>query len=52
MADDLHDAIRQDAVLLKKGEDSDAAQAFVEFLQGPEAEAIITQYGYGSGASS
>jgi molybdate transport system substrate-binding protein len=50
--EDLHDAIRQDAVLLKTGEDSEAAKAFVEFLQGPEAAAIIKEFGYGIDASS
>jgi len=50
--EDLHDAIRQDAVLLKTGEDSEAAKAFVEFLQGPEAAVIIKEFGYGIDASS
>jgi molybdate transport system substrate-binding protein len=50
--EDLHDAIRQDAVLLKTGEDSEVAKAFVEFLQGPEATAIIKEFGYGLDASS
>jgi molybdate transport system substrate-binding protein len=50
--EDLHDAIRQDAVLLKTGEDSEAAKAFVEFLKGPEATAIIKEFGYGIDASS
>jgi molybdate transport system substrate-binding protein len=50
--EDLHDAIRQDAVLLKTGEDSEAAQAFIEFLRGPEAAAIIKEFGYGTDASS
>ena len=50
--EDLHDAIRQDAVLLKTGEDSEAAQAFLEFLKGPEAAAIIKEFGYGIDASS
>lgn len=48
----LHDPIRQDAVLLKTGEDSEAAQAFLEFLRGPEAAAIIEEFGYGTDASS
>jgi len=50
--EDLHDAIRQDAVLLKTGEDSEAAKAFVEFLKGPEAAAITKEFGYGTDASS
>jgi molybdate transport system substrate-binding protein len=43
---DLYKPIKQDAVLLKKGADSAAAKAFVEFLKGPEAVAIIKKYGY------
>jgi molybdate transport system substrate-binding protein len=50
--EDLHDAIRQDAVLLETGADSEAARAFVEFLKGPEAAAIIERFGYGTDASS
>jgi molybdate transport system substrate-binding protein len=50
--EDLHDAIRQDAVLLQTGADSEAAQAFVEFLKSPEAAAIIEKFGYGIDASS
>jgi molybdate transport system substrate-binding protein len=50
--EDLHSPIRQDAVLLKKGADSEAAQAFIEFLKGPEAAAIIKEFGYGTDASS
>ncbi len=50
--ENLHDAIRQDAVLLKTGENSAAAKAFVEFLQGPEAAAIIKDFGYGTAAAS
>ncbi len=38
--------IRQDVVLLKTGEDNPAAAAFVEFLKGDEAAAIIEKYGY------
>jgi molybdate transport system substrate-binding protein len=52
VTDDLYDPIKQDAVLLKKGADSEAAKAFFEFLQGPEAEAIIARFGYGLAASS
>jgi molybdate transport system substrate-binding protein len=35
-------------VLLKTGAASDAAKAFVDFLKGPEAGAIIGKYGYGT----
>ena len=43
---DLYPPIRQDAVLLKKGAGNDAAVAFMAFLKGPEASAIIMKYGY------
>lgn len=43
---DLYEPIRQDAVLLIKGENNPAATAFLEFLKGPEAGAIIEKYGY------
>src|SRR5579871_418945 len=42
----LYSPIRQDAVLLKTGADSEASKAFVAFLKGPEARAIIEQFGY------
>jgi molybdate transport system substrate-binding protein len=42
----LHAPIRQDAVLLKTGADSEASKAFLAFLKGPEARAIIEQFGY------
>src|SRR5690606_10327643 len=43
---ELHAPIRQDAVLLKAGEDNPAAAAFLEFLKGDEAAAIARKYGY------
>jgi len=43
---DLYPPIKQDAVLLKKGAGHDAAKAFLAFLKGPEAHAIIEKYGY------
>ncbi|MGX4769200.1 molybdate ABC transporter substrate-binding protein [Bradyrhizobium guangdongense] len=42
----LYNPIRQDAVLLKTGAGNDAAGAFIAFLRGPEARAIIEKYGY------
>jgi molybdate transport system substrate-binding protein len=42
----LYSPIRQDAVLLKKGADDEAAKAFLAFLKGPEARAIIEKFGY------
>ena len=44
-----YEEIRQDAVLLKTGEDSAAAAAFIDFLKGDEASAIIEKYGYALG---
>jgi molybdate transport system substrate-binding protein len=41
-----HDPIDQQAVLLKTGMSNPAARAFVDFLKGPEAKAIIRRYGY------
>jgi molybdate transport system substrate-binding protein len=43
----LYVPIRQDAVLLKKGENDEASKAFLQFLRGPEARAIIEKFGYG-----
>ena len=43
----LYKPILQDAVLLKKGDDSAPARAFLAFLKTPEARAIIEKYGYG-----
>ena len=42
----LYDPIRQDAVILKKGKDSEAAKALVDYLKGPKAAAVIRAYGY------
>ena len=41
-----YEPIRQDAVLLKTGEENPAAAAFLEFLKGDAASAIIEKYGY------
>lgn len=46
----LYTPILQDAVLLKKGADSAAAKAFMDFLKGPEARAVIEKFGYGLAA--
>jgi molybdate transport system substrate-binding protein len=45
----LHATIAQDAVLLERGANDDAAKAFVAFLRGPGANAIKEKYGYGTG---
>ena len=41
-----YEPIRQDAVLLKTGENNPAAAAFLDFLKGDESAAIIEKYGY------
>jgi molybdate transport system substrate-binding protein len=43
---ELHDALRQDAVLLKRGVDNKAARAFLDYLRSPAARTIIEAYGY------
>ncbi|MBS0363738.1 MAG: molybdate ABC transporter substrate-binding protein, partial [Proteobacteria bacterium] len=42
----LHAPIDQQAILLQPGRDSAAARAFLAFLKGPQAVAIIKKYGY------
>ena len=41
-----HAPIEQQAILLKTGRDSAAAKAFLAFLKGPKAKAVIKRYGY------
>ncbi|MGC2855584.1 molybdate ABC transporter substrate-binding protein [Novispirillum sp. DQ9] len=48
----LYSPIVQDAVLLKAGAANEAAKAYLAFLRGPEAKAIIERYGYGVMAGS
>lgn len=43
---DLHEPIKQDAVILNKGKDNAAAKALIEYLKGPKAAAVIKSYGY------
>ncbi len=43
---ELHAPIRQDAVLLKRGQANPAARAFFEFLRSDQARAIIRAHGY------
>jgi len=38
--------IRQDAVILKKGANNEAAQALVRLLQSPNIKDLIRSYGY------
>lgn len=42
----LYSPIRQDAVLLKRGGNDEASIAFLKFLKGPEARAVIEKFGY------
>lgn len=44
---DLHAPIRQDAVLLKKGQGNAAATALLLFLRGDKARTVIRSHGYG-----
>jgi molybdate transport system substrate-binding protein len=44
----LYSPIRQDAVLLQGAANSDASRAFLEFLKGPEAVAVVERWGYGN----
>ena len=44
----LHAPIRQDAVLLKPGARDPAARAWLAYLRGPKARAVIRAYGYGA----
>lgn len=43
---ELHTPIKQDALILKKGEHNPAAAALTEYLKGEKAAAIIKSYGY------
>lgn len=45
----LHGPIAQDAVLLKRGTDNEAARAFLAFLRRAPANAVKETYGYGPG---
>jgi molybdate transport system substrate-binding protein len=42
----LHEPIKQDAVILNKGKDNAAAKALMDYLKGPKAAAIIKSFGY------
>ncbi|MBD5801934.1 Molybdate-binding periplasmic protein precursor [Azoarcus sp. Aa7] len=44
---DLHEPIRQDAVILAAGRDKPAARALADYLRGAKAVAIIKSHGYG-----
>ncbi|MBN9402128.1 MAG: substrate-binding domain-containing protein, partial [Burkholderiales bacterium] len=38
--------IRQDAIVLKPGQGSEAAAALMQYLRGDKARAVIKSYGY------
>ncbi len=42
----LYDPIRQEAVILKKGKDNAAARAWMDYLKGDRAKAVIQAFGY------
>jgi molybdate transport system substrate-binding protein len=44
-----YNPIRQDAVLTKAGANAAAAKAFLDFLKGPQAAAVIEKFGYAKG---
>jgi len=44
--EELHEPIRQDAVLLTHGETNEAAKAFIDYLKSPAATAVIEAAGY------
>ena len=43
---DMHQPIRQDAIILNNAKDNVAAKALMDYLQGDKARAIISAYGY------
>ena len=45
----LHAPIAQDAVLLNRGADNEAARAFVDFLRSAGANGVKSTFGYGTG---
>lgn len=45
---ELFKPIRQDAILLRRGEGNAAATAFLDYLKGDKAKAIIASFGYGT----
>mgnify|MGYP003590922822 FL=1 len=42
----LYSPLRQDAVLLNKGQGNAAATALLQYLKGDKARAVIRGYGY------
>jgi len=46
---ELHEPLRQDAILLRHAAENAAARTFVEWLRGPRAAAVIADFGYDTG---
>jgi len=44
--EEMHEPIQQAAVMLRRGRENKAAQAFLQFLQSPQAQSIIRARGY------
>ncbi len=45
--ENLHEPLRQQAILLINGQHNKAATAFLDYVKGPKARTIIEQFGYG-----
>ncbi len=43
---DLYEPIRQDALLLRKGQDSQAARALMDYLRSDRTAALVARFGY------
>ena len=43
---EMHEPIRQDAIVLNNAKDNVAAKALMDYLKGDKARAIISAYGY------
>ena len=46
MPTSLHQPIRQDVVILDKGKGKPAAEAWLKYLRGDKAKAVIKSFGY------
>lgn len=46
----LYTPVRQDAALLRRGAENEAATAFLDFLRSAAGRAVLERYGYGDGA--
>jgi len=44
--EESHSPIVYPAAIVKAGRNQSAAQAFLEFLSGPEADAVFSKYGF------